>query len=179
MAFEHSRADTGGGPAVVQALLEYGADPNARGPDGRAALHLAAQSGNLDLIAVLLAHGADANVVDEAGTTPLVATLRRKSQQREAAIAALLAGGADPNVRMGSETPLHKVARDSDIAIAKLMLTHRRQRRRPSIRASAPRSRSLRTQGPHRDGRAAVPAYSLNLPGGEKPGRSHVCGYTA
>ena len=124
MAFEHSRADTGGGPAVVRALLEYGADPNARGPDGRAALHLAAQSGNLDLIAVLLAHGADANATDEAGTTPLVATLRRKSQQRSAAMAALLAGGADPNVRMGSETPLHKVARDNDHAIAKLLLAH-------------------------------------------------------
>lgn len=124
MAFEHSRADTGGGPAVVRALLEYGADPNARGPDGRAALHFAAQSGNLDLIAVLLAYGADANVVDDAGTTPLVATLRRKSQQRAAAIEALLAGGADPNVRMGSETPLHKLARDNDHTLAKLLLIH-------------------------------------------------------
>ena len=124
MALEHSRADTGGGPAVVQALLEYGADPNDRGPDGRAALHLAAQSGNLDLIAVLLAYGADANAVDATGNTPLAATLRRKSQQRAAAIAALLAGGADPNVRMGSETPLHKVARDNDHALAKLLLAH-------------------------------------------------------
>ena len=62
--------------------------------------------------------------MDEAGNTPLIATLRRKSQQRAAAIAALLAGGADPNVRMGSETPLHKLARDNDIAIAKLLLAH-------------------------------------------------------
>ncbi len=124
MVFEHSRADTGGGPAVVRALLEYGADANARGLDGRAALHYAAQSGNLDLIAILLEYGADANAVDEAGNTPLVAVLRSKPKQRPAAITALLAGGADPNVRMGSETPLHKVARDNDRSLAKLLLAH-------------------------------------------------------
>ncbi len=124
LVFEHSRADTGGGPAVVRALLEYGAAVNARGPDGRAALHYAAQAGNLDLIAVLLAYGADANVGDAAGNTPLIAALRSKAKRRPAAIAALLAGGADPNVRMGSETPLHKVTRDNDRALAKLLLAH-------------------------------------------------------
>ena len=138
MVFEHSRADTGGGPAVVRALLEYGADVNARGLDGRAALHLAAQSGNLDLIAVLLACGADANAADEAGNRPLVATLRRKSKQRSAAIAALLAGGADPNVRMGSETPLHKVARDNDRTLAKLLLAHGANVAAPDNRGRTP-----------------------------------------
>ena len=62
--------------------------------------------------------------MDEAGNRPLVATLRRKSKQRSAAIAALLAGGADPNVQMGSETPMHKVARDNDHALAKLLIAH-------------------------------------------------------
>ena len=138
MVFEHSRADTGGGPAVVRALLAYGADVNACGPDGRAALHLAAQSGNLDLIAVLLTCGADANAADEAGNRPLVATLRRKSKQRSAAIAALLAGGADPNVRMGSETPMHKVARDNDHALAKLLLAHGANVAAPDNRGRTP-----------------------------------------
>ena len=124
MVFEHSRADTGGDAGTVRALLEYGAQVDARGGDGRTALHRGAQSGDLDLIGTLLEYGADANAMDREGNTPLVTAIRSKTKQREAAIAALLAGGADPNVQMGSETPLHKIARDNDRSLAEVLLAH-------------------------------------------------------
>ena len=46
-------------PDKVAALLDAGANPDARTPDGLTPLHLAAQSGSYDVVALLLSEGAD------------------------------------------------------------------------------------------------------------------------
>ena len=56
--------------AAVQLLLERGADPNVTA-DGFTPLLMAAADPDPDLIALLLAHGADARIQGKAGRTPL------------------------------------------------------------------------------------------------------------
>src|SRR5947199_145668 len=57
--------------AVLQALLEHGAPPNAKQQQGWTALHEAAQRGDNDMIALLLKHGADPTVKNDEGVTPV------------------------------------------------------------------------------------------------------------
>ncbi len=117
---------------IVMALLELGASPNVRNILSATALHCAAtglafvpfddrqpssESGEAvaAVIQALIAAGANPSARDESGSTPLHAASR---SGKEAAVAALLEGGADPNVRNaawgddgdvfgGAETPLH------------------------------------------------------------------------
>ena len=57
---------------VVRALLDAGADANARGRDGGfTALHAAAQGGNVALAQLLLERGADPAARTDEGKTPL------------------------------------------------------------------------------------------------------------
>lgn len=59
-------------PAVLNLLLEHGADPNAKGPHGNQPIHVAAASSQrLDNLKRLLDAGADINAKNEAGDTPL------------------------------------------------------------------------------------------------------------
>lgn len=65
---EAARLDMGG---VAAALLDNGADVNARNQAGETPLHRAAWSGYTDVLRLLLAKNADINAVDKTGTTPL------------------------------------------------------------------------------------------------------------
>jgi len=56
---------------AVALLLEAGADPNAKTPDGDTALHLAAFAGKMTIVRALVDGGADMNVKDAAGKTAL------------------------------------------------------------------------------------------------------------
>ncbi|KAM4629282.1 cyclin-dependent kinase 4 inhibitor C [Polymixia lowei] len=59
-------------PDVAVALLEAGADPNVRDPVHSLTItHDAARDGFLDLVRVLVEHGADANLLDDRGNLPL------------------------------------------------------------------------------------------------------------
>ncbi len=66
-----SRADKGKRIDAMRLLIEHGADVNAVGPHGRAALHNAAEGGNAEAVKLLLANGADRESKDETGKTPL------------------------------------------------------------------------------------------------------------
>ncbi len=100
----------GGNPALLESLLEAGADVNGDGP-GHTALHAAVLRGNLAAVEVLLAHGADTEAVIEKptpvrrqttdynfhdaliGSTPLWLAARFAEPE---IMRALLAAGADP-----------------------------------------------------------------------------------
>jgi ankyrin repeat protein len=96
---------------IAQALLDRGADFSAKNRRGAQPLHYAADAnaGNpiaqAATIACLIRAGADPNVADNSGVTPLHRAVRTRCA---AAVEALLAGGAAPRARNGSgSTPLH------------------------------------------------------------------------
>jgi uncharacterized protein len=89
-------------------LLKAGADPNDAQPDGVSALVLAAHSGNGQVAALLLEHGADANAFGS-GYTALHAAILRSDVNL---VKALLARGANPDVRMTKGTPMRRDTTD-------------------------------------------------------------------
>src|SRR5437762_278911 len=89
-------------------LLKAGADPNDAQPDGVSALVLAAHSGNGNVAAGLLEHGADPNAFGS-GYTALHAAILRSDLNL---VRALLARGAEPNVRMTKGTPMRRDTTD-------------------------------------------------------------------
>ena len=95
-----SRGDRGGKVERVRALIDQGADVNARNFKGQTALHCAARAGFVDIVTLLLAHGAAVDAIDAKGETPLASTLRStvKSRERLREVARLLVReGADLN----------------------------------------------------------------------------------
>ena len=105
---------------LVAALLDAGADPN----DG-VTLPLAASAGDIPVLEVLRAHGAN---VDQAwatdGATSLYAILNWSRTPE--GVVWLLEHGADPNgvFAENGETPLHVVARAWDVPLAEAMVAH-------------------------------------------------------
>lgn len=66
-----SMSAAGGHERVAEALLENGAQVNARTHEGSTALHAAAGSGQMPLVKLLIASGADINAVNRYGDSPL------------------------------------------------------------------------------------------------------------
>jgi uncharacterized protein len=105
---------------AARALLESGADVNARAPDGSTALLWAAYHGDAELARALVDAGADVDARNAFGTFALA----------EAAIVGaapvidvLLRAGADPNAaNPEGETPLMAVARAGNVDGARLLL---------------------------------------------------------
>ena len=89
-------------------LLSKGADPNDALPDGTSALTLATHSGNRDVALLLLDKGANPNDLG-IGYAPLHAAILRGDL---VLVKALLAKGADPNLRMTKGTPIRRNSTD-------------------------------------------------------------------
>jgi ankyrin repeat protein len=89
-------------------LLANGADANDALPDGTSALVLAAHSGHRDTALALLDKGANPNDLGIGYTALHAAILRSDSNL----VKALLAHGADPNIRMTKATPVRRNSTD-------------------------------------------------------------------
>jgi ankyrin len=100
-----------GDVASATALLTAGADVNDALPDGTSALVLAAHSGHGNVAALLLDKGADPNAVST-GYTALHAAVLRSDVTL---VRALLAHGADPDMRMTRGTPLRRDTTDFNL----------------------------------------------------------------
>ena len=92
-------------------LLAKGADPNDRQPDGLTALGLAAYSGEGPVGMLLLEKGADPNVADIGYTALHAAVLRSQVDL----VKALLAHGANPNVKLTKGTVIRRQTTDFNL----------------------------------------------------------------
>jgi ankyrin repeat protein len=114
-----------GDATAVRTLLRSGADPNAARGDGLTALHLAAESGHLEVVRALV--DAKANVEAKSrigGYTPL--HLAATGAYAEV-VRALLDAGANPAAATttGGATPLHLAAKALNGEVAARMLIER------------------------------------------------------
>jgi ankyrin repeat protein len=74
--------------------LTLGSDVNAVNPAGDTALHIASAQGYIDVVKLLAAHGADVNVRNARGLTPLAVLTGRTGPKRQSMIDLLRSLGA-------------------------------------------------------------------------------------
>ncbi len=98
-----------GDSEVVEALLDSGADINARDEQNQTALHKAASRGHNSIVNLLLERGADVNAKNLFRQTALLAPVHRGSLD---IVRALLGAGADVDARSGlaGQSPLLAVS---------------------------------------------------------------------
>ena len=83
-------------------------------------LHQAAYYGRSLVVQMLLDMGANLNITDTYGSTPLHCAVRGRKEIHKNVVKVLLDAGADPNkTKCGGDTPLHLVQRKD---VAKLLL---------------------------------------------------------
>jgi ankyrin repeat protein len=98
--------------ATIETMLEYGINPNSTLPtwDKRTLLHEVIKQKNPELTAVFIAQGAQPNITDAIGRTPLYEAVTL-GQQDVARV--LLEHGADPNIAPTGESLLEFARNDS------------------------------------------------------------------
>ena len=116
------------GVRVAQLLLERGADVNTRRHDHQTPLHVASYFGNVEIVRLLLDHGADseANAEGDYGSKPLHSLSCGKFKYQEDGVRVvelLLDRGADVNTRRDDHwTPLHLATICGKFDIAQLLI---------------------------------------------------------
>lgn len=93
---------------VVELLLKYNADPNLRASDNASALHWASRNGNLEIVNMLVAAGADLNArrrTDRDGDGPAPIHMALGESHDDVAIA-LIDAGAGVDIEYTGRTVL-------------------------------------------------------------------------
>ncbi|KAK8073988.1 hypothetical protein PG994_004887 [Apiospora phragmitis] len=117
---------------LVKALLHHGANVNAQDPDGRAATLICFRRGYFKLAQLLVDSGANVDIPDSSGVTPLhiVANMKPEGGSKgkpecSATLRQLLEKnpGLDARTQSGS-TPLHFAAASANHVAASLLLDH-------------------------------------------------------
>ncbi len=108
--------------ATVRHLLEEGADPNGRQPDGMTALHWAAYRDDLSSAQGLVDAGASVTAENRYGVTPLALACENGNRDM---VELFLRVGADPNTAFaGGETALMTAARTGKVGAVEVLLAH-------------------------------------------------------
>ena len=108
---------------VVAALLELGADANARNDAGETALAYAARANDEPMARMLLDHGADVDARDDKGNTALMYAAEKDEGEGRAMCALLLSRGANPNASNNFDaTALMYAARSGQIDLVTMLL---------------------------------------------------------
>lgn len=123
----HAAAAQARDAAVITAMVQAGAEVNARDGSGNTPLHEAAWNGAVGVVRALLEAGAQVNARPRrfsaytgAESTPLHYATRNPDPE---VTAALLEAGADVSARgRDGETPLHHAARNRNPALVQLLL---------------------------------------------------------
>ena len=117
--------------ATVSSLLAKRVDVNSPAPDGATALHWAAHWDDHDLVARLIAAGANVNSKNDLGVTPLALACENASLP----VATLLVEhGGDVNLPANGEAPLMIAARSGNEKLVSFLLA-----RRAEVNATDPR----------------------------------------
>ena len=117
---------------AVELLMQHGVDPNKRAPDAYAyapddgtfpvlPMHKAAASGYVEIVELLLDHGADVNIINRKGETPLSWACFKG---QKGVVQLLISRQANPNMfeRDGRYFPIHFAAANGDAEIVKILL---------------------------------------------------------
>jgi ankyrin repeat protein len=117
------------GVRVAQLLFDRGADVNTRGKNDWTPLHLASCYGSVEIVRLLLDHGADLDAATgNMGEKPLhkVTYDKYRSQEDNVRVAQLLLDrGTDVNTRRKDDwTPLHAASYNANAKIVQLLIDH-------------------------------------------------------
>jgi ankyrin repeat protein len=108
------------GADVIALLLAHGADVHARSKTGETALMETAIRGDVAATKLLLDKGADVNIADHRGYTPLLLAAQYDGDSPEL-VRLLLARGADLNATAEGETALSLAAKRGETEVTKVL----------------------------------------------------------
>lgn len=113
-------AAEGGHRAMVELLIDKGANPEATNLDGNTALHLATEKGYRSVVESLAAKGASLQAQNKAGKTPLFFAMKNQPMMEY-----LLAKGADVNAKTKAGwTPLFEAVHSGSTEAVRTLLQH-------------------------------------------------------
>lgn len=93
---------------IVELLLKYPLDINSKGLDDCTPLYYTIGKGDNNIVKFLIDKGADLNIPDNDGNTPLIATADMFDED-DTIIKLLLENGADPHIKNNSGVSVYKI----------------------------------------------------------------------
>jgi len=138
----NSKNDKGSSPLILAArkgdleackvLLKIGSNPLATDSDGFNAMHMAARSGNTEIVRLLLDQKQLLNARSKNGKTPLLLALswcpqKETREQRATTCVVLMTAGADPLTDMWGENAMHYAVRDGQCHIVRVLIALHKQ----------------------------------------------------